>query len=135
MAEGADREFLSEEEKKQIEALGGWEKLMETLKERMEEQKKRHEGGNKMIGRAVRRPMGLMAIIPKACGSVRTRSATASAVKVWDKREYKNLGDPVESVPATSGCDPASAKMGARWRGVGLDMQGTIHETAKKGLS
>src|ERR1700748_3039249 len=42
--------YLSEEEKKQIEALGGWDKLMETLKQRLEEQKKRHEGGNKWIG-------------------------------------------------------------------------------------
>ncbi|HET7333963.1 MAG TPA: hypothetical protein VFI93_02510, partial [Rhizomicrobium sp.] len=44
------QKFLSEEEKKEIEALGGWEKLMETLKQRLEEQKKRHEGGSKMIG-------------------------------------------------------------------------------------
>src|SRR6185437_13815673 len=50
--------FLSEEEKKQIEALGGWEKLMETLKERLEEQKKRHEGGNKMIGSGGTSPFG-----------------------------------------------------------------------------
>ena len=42
--------YLTDEEKKQIEALGGWEKLMETLKQRLEEQKKRHEGGSKMIG-------------------------------------------------------------------------------------
>src|SRR6201993_627888 len=50
--------FLSEEEKKQIEALGGWDKLMETLRQRLEEQKKRHEGGSKMIGTGGTSPFG-----------------------------------------------------------------------------
>jgi uncharacterized protein len=88
--------FLSEEEKKLIESLGGWEKLMETLKKRLEEQKKRHEGGSKMIGTAGTSPFGAMGYNPEGVRIGQEKSRNRRAVKVWDKREYKNLDDTVE---------------------------------------
>ena len=87
--------FLTEEEKKQIEALGGWEKLMETLKKRLEEQKKRHEGGSKMIGTAGTSPFGAMGYNPEGVRIGQDKGRHGRAVKVWDKREYRNLDDSV----------------------------------------
>src|SRR5215470_11164953 len=88
--------FLSEEEKRLIESLGGWEKLMETLKKRLEEQKRRHEGGSKMIGTAGTSPFGAMGYNPEGVRIGQERSRHGRAVKVWDRREYKNLDDSVE---------------------------------------
>jgi uncharacterized protein with von Willebrand factor type A (vWA) domain len=88
--------FLTEEEKAQIEALGGWEKLMETLKQRLEEQKKRHEGGSKWIGTAGTSPFGAYGFNPEGVRIGQDKGREGRAVKVWDKREYKNLDDTVE---------------------------------------
>lgn len=88
--------FLTEEEKKQIEALGGWEKIMETLKKRLEEQKERHQGGNKWIGTAGTSPFGAYGYNPEGVRIGQNESRHKRAVKVWDKREYKNLDDSVE---------------------------------------
>ena len=88
--------FLTEEEKAQIEALGGWEKLMETLKQRLEEQKKRHEGGSKWIGTAGTSPFGAYGYNPEGVRIGQDKGREGRAVKVWDKREYKNLDDTVE---------------------------------------
>jgi uncharacterized protein with von Willebrand factor type A (vWA) domain len=88
--------FLTEEEKKQIEAMGGWDKLMETLKQRMEEQQKRHQGGNKMIGTAGTSPYGAHGYNPEGVRIGQDKSRHQRAVKVWDKREFKNLDDTVE---------------------------------------
>jgi len=88
--------YLSEEEKKEIEALGGWEKLMETLKKRLEEQQKRHQGGNKWIGTAGRSPFGAYGYNPEGVRIGQKESRNRRAVKVWDRREYKNLDDRVE---------------------------------------
>jgi uncharacterized protein with von Willebrand factor type A (vWA) domain len=87
--------FLSEEEKAQIEALGGWDKLMETLKERLEEQKGRHQGGNKWIGTGGTSPYGNGGYNPEGI-RIGGEGGQRRAVKVWDKREYKNLDDSVE---------------------------------------
>src|SRR5271170_627685 len=76
--------FLSEEEKKLIESMGGWEKLMETLKQRLEEQKKRHEGGSKMIGTGGTSPFGAMGYNPEGVRIGQGRSRHGRAVKVWD---------------------------------------------------
>jgi len=76
---------LSEEEKKQIEALGGWEKLMETLKQRLEEQKGRHQGGAKWIGTAGTSPFGAYGYNPEGVRIGQERSRNRSAVKVWDR--------------------------------------------------
>src|SRR5277367_1278149 len=88
--------FLTEDEKKLIESLGGWEQLMETLKERLEEQKKRHEGGSKMIGSGGTSPFGNSGYNPEGVRIGQDKGRHGKAVKVWDKREYKNLDDSVE---------------------------------------
>ena len=87
---------LSDEEKKMIEALGGWEKLMETLKKRLEEQKERHQGGNKWIGTGGTSPFGAYGFNPEGIRIGQKSSRNRSAVKVWDQREYQNLDDSVE---------------------------------------
>ncbi len=87
---------LTEEEMAEIEALGGWEKLMETLKERLEEQKKRHQGGNKMIGTAGRSPFGAYGYNPEGVRIGQHESRHRRAVKVWDQRQFKNLDDRIE---------------------------------------
>jgi uncharacterized protein with von Willebrand factor type A (vWA) domain len=87
---------LSDEEKAMIEAMGGWEKLMEMLKKRMEEQKGRHQGGNKWIGTAGTSPFGAYGYNPEGIRVGQDKSRNRSAVKVWDQREYRNLDDSVE---------------------------------------
>jgi uncharacterized protein with von Willebrand factor type A (vWA) domain len=87
---------LSPEEKARIEALGGLEKLMETLKKRLEEQKGRHQGGNKWIGTAGTSPFGAYGYNPEGVRIGQAASRNRSAVKVWDQREYRNLDDTVE---------------------------------------
>jgi uncharacterized protein with von Willebrand factor type A (vWA) domain len=87
---------LSDEEKAMIEAMGGWEKLMETLKKRLEEQKRRHQGGNRMIGTAGTSPFGAYGFNPEGVRIGQKESRNRSAVKVWDLREYNNLDGNVE---------------------------------------
>ena len=89
------REF-TDEEKAEIEAMGGWEKLMETLKKRLEEQKERHQGGNKWIGTAGTSPYGAYGFNPEGVRIGQDGGRNRSAVKVWDKREFANLDDKVE---------------------------------------
>ena len=88
--------YFTEEEKKEIEALGGWDKLMETLKERLDEQKKRHQGGNKWIGTGGTSPFGSGGYNPEGVRIGNEGKRQGRAVKVWEKREYKNLDDNIE---------------------------------------
>lgn len=88
--------YLSEEEKKAIESQGGWEKIMEALKKRLEEQKGRHEGGSKWIGTAGTSPFGAYGYNPEGIRIGQKESRNRRAVKVWDAREYKNYDDSVE---------------------------------------
>ncbi|MFN0022550.1 MAG: vWA domain-containing protein [Parvularculaceae bacterium] len=90
------QKYLSEEEKKEIEALGGWDKLMETLKQRLEEQKKRHQGGSKWIGTGGTSPFGSGGYNPEGVRIGNEGARQGRAAKVWEKREYKNLDDQVE---------------------------------------
>jgi uncharacterized protein with von Willebrand factor type A (vWA) domain len=126
--------FLTEEEKKLIESLGGWEKLMETLKQRLEEQKKRHEGGSKMVGTAGTSPFGAMGYNPEGVRIGQEKGRHGRAVKVWDRREYKNLDDSVEL--GTRNIKVALRRL-RKWARTGadveLDLPGTIRETANKG--
>jgi uncharacterized protein with von Willebrand factor type A (vWA) domain len=126
--------FLSEEEKKMIESMGGWEKLMEALKERLEEQKKRHEGGSKMIGSGGTSPFGNSGYNPEGVRIGQDKGRHGKAVKVWDKREYKNLDDSVEL--GTRNIKVALRRL-RKWAREGaeieLDLDGTIHNTASKG--
>ena len=87
---------LTEEEKKLIESLGGWDKLMETLKKRLEEQKGRHQGGAKWIGTAGTSPFGAYGYNPEGIRIGQHESRHRRAVKVWDQREYRNLDSSVE---------------------------------------
>ncbi len=88
--------FLTDEEKKQIEALGGWEKLMETLRQRLAEQKARHQGGSKWIGTAGTSPFGAHGYNPEGVRIGQQEGKNRSAVKVWDRREFRNLDDTIE---------------------------------------
>ncbi len=87
---------LSEEERAEIEAMGGFDKLMEALRQRFEEQNERHEGGNKWIGTAGTSPFGAYGFNPEGVRMGQAGSRNRSAVKVWDQRAYRNLDDSVE---------------------------------------
>jgi uncharacterized protein with von Willebrand factor type A (vWA) domain len=87
---------LSDEEKAKIEAMGGWEKLMETLKQRLEEQDERHQGGSKWIGTGGTSPFGAYGYNPEGVRIGQSESRHRRAVKVWDKREFRNLDDSLE---------------------------------------
>ncbi len=125
---------LTEEEKKQIEALGGWDKLMETLKQRLEEQKKRHQGGSKWIGTAGTSPFGAYGYNPEGVRIGQDENRNFSAVKVWDKREFKNLDDSVElgtrNIKIALRRLRRFAREGAATE---LDLSDTIRSTAKRG--
>ena len=124
---------LTEEEKKQIEALGGWEKLMETLKQRLEEQKGRHRGGSKWIGTGGTSPFGAYGYNPEGVRIGQDRSRNRSAVKVWDQREYRNLDDSVElgtrNIKVALRRLRKFARDGAPEE---FDLENTINSTAKK---
>ena len=125
---------LSAEEKAQIEALGGFDKLMETLKERLKEQKGRHQGGNKWIGTAGTSPFGAYGYNPEGVRIGQNESRHQRAVKVWDKREFKNLDDSVEL--GTRNIKVALKRL-RNWARDGaaeeLDLDGTIRATAENG--
>lgn len=127
------QKFLSEEEKKQIESLGGWEKLMETLKQRLEEQKERHQGGNKWIGTGGTSPFGNGGYNPEGI-RIGGQSTHRRAVKVWEKREFKNLDENVEI--GTRNIKIALRRL-RKWARTGahdeLDLSGTISKTAHNG--
>ncbi|MDC0414380.1 hypothetical protein OAM75_05405 [Gammaproteobacteria bacterium] len=88
--------MLSDEEKAKIEALGGLDKLMEEFRKRIEEQQKRHEGGNKWIGTGGTSPFGAYGYSPEGIRVGQQEGRNGSAVKVWDKRNYRDLDDSVE---------------------------------------
>jgi uncharacterized protein with von Willebrand factor type A (vWA) domain len=124
--------MLSDEEKAQIEALGGWEKLMETLRQRLEEQDERHEGGSKWIGTGGTSPFGAYGYNPEGIRMGQDGSRQRRAVKVWDKREYRNLDDSVEL--GTRNLKVALRRL-RRFAREGaadeLDLAGTIDSTAR----
>ena len=87
---------LSEAEKQRVEALGGWDKLMETLRKRLEEQAKRHQGGSKWIGTAGTSPFGAYGYHPEGIRIGQDGSRHRRAVKVWDRREFRDFDDQLE---------------------------------------
>ncbi|MBJ3761768.1 VWA domain-containing protein [Maribius pontilimi] len=125
---------LSPEERAEIEALGGFDKLMETLQERLREQQGRHQGGNKWIGTAGTSPFGAYGYNPEGVRIGQHESRHRRAVKVWDKREFRNLDDDREL--GTRNIKVALKRL-RRWAREGaaeeLDLPGTIRSTASQG--
>ena len=128
-----NEKFLTDEEKAEIEALGGFEKLMETLKQRLEEQQGRHEGGNKWVGTGGTSPFGHGGYKPEGV-RVGGPGKHGRAVKVWEKREYRNLDDQVElgtrNIKVALRRLRRFARQGAPDE---LDMDATIDGTARQG--
>ncbi len=124
---------LSEEEKAKIESLGGLEKLIEAFKERLKEQKKRHEGGNKWIGTRGTSPFGNSGYNPEGV-RVGGESTQKRALKVWEKREFSNLDDSVElgtrNIKVALRRLRKFARTGAEDE---LDLDNTIRSTAHNG--
>ena len=127
--------FLSKEEMKQIKSLGNFEKLMETLKKRLEEQKKRHQGGNKWIGTAGTSPFGAYGFNPEGVRIGQKESRHQKAVKVWDKRVFKNLDENTEIGSRSMKIALKRLRIWAR-NGLDeeLDLDNTITSTARSGF-
>ncbi|MCA1970485.1 MAG: VWA domain-containing protein [Rhizobium sp.] len=125
---------LSEEDKKLVEALGGFDKLMETLRQRLAEQEGRHQGGSKWIGTAGTSPFGAYGYNPEGVRIGQHESRHRRAVKVWDKREFRNLDDTVEL--GTRNIKVALRRL-RRFIREGaadeFDLSGTIRATAEHG--
>ena len=125
---------LSEAERAEIEAMGGFDKLMEALRKRLEDQKGRHEGGSKWIGTAGTSPFGAYGYNPEGVRLGQDESRHRRAVKVWDKREFRNLDDSVEL--GTRNIKVAMKRL-RQWARDGaaeeLDLDGTIRATAEHG--
>jgi uncharacterized protein with von Willebrand factor type A (vWA) domain len=125
---------LSEADKAEIEALGGFDKLMETLRKRLEEQKGRHQGGSKWVGTAGTSPFGAYGYNPEGVRIGQAASRHQRAVKVWDKRSFKNLDGDVEL--GTRNIKVALKRL-RKWARDGaqeeLDLDATIRKTAENG--
>ncbi|MBX9801494.1 MAG: VWA domain-containing protein [Caulobacteraceae bacterium] len=128
-----NEKYLTDEEKAQIEALGGFDKLMETLKQRLEEQKGRHEGGNKWVGTGGTSPFGHGGYNPEGV-RIGGPGKHGRAVKVWEKREYRNLDDQVELGTRNIKVALRRLRRFARQGALDeLDMDATIDGTARQG--
>ena len=124
--------ILSEEEKRKIESLGGWDKLMQTLRERLREQQERHEGGNKWIGTGGTSPFGANGYNPEGIRIGQQGSRNRRAVKVWDQREYRNFDDTVELGTRNMKLALRKLRKFAREGSPDLlDLDGTIDATAR----
>ena len=125
---------LSEADKAEIEALGGFDKLMEALRKRLNEQKGRHQGGNKWVGTAGTSPFGAHGYNPEGVRIGQSESRHQRAVKVWDKRNFKNLDGDVEL--GTRNIKVALKRL-RKWARDGaqeeLDLDNTIRKTAENG--
>src|ERR1700719_2227148 len=126
--------YLTEEEKRQIEAMGGLDKLLETLRERLKEQKGRHQGGSKWIGTAGTSPVGAYGYNPEGVRIGQDGNRNFRAVEVWDKREFKDLAGDVElgtrNIKIALRRLRKFARTGAPEE---LDLDGTVKGTAQKG--
>jgi len=125
---------LSEEDKALVESLGGFDKLMETLNERLREQQARHQGGSKWIGTAGTSPFGAYGYNPEGVRIGQDRSRHRRAVKVWDRREFRDLAEDAELGARTM---KIALRRLRRWAREGahdeLDLDATIRESARAG--
>ena len=125
---------LTEEEKSQIEAMGGLDKLLETIAERLKEQKGRHQGGNKWIGTGGTSPFGAYGYNPEGIRIGQDGNRNFRAVKVWDKREFRDFDDTQElgtrNIKLALRRLRKFARVGAAQE---LDLDSTIRESARAG--
>lgn len=125
---------MTPEEQAEIEALGGFDKLMETLRDRLREQQDRHQGGSKWIGTAGTSPFGAYGYNPEGVRIGQDTSRHQRAVKVWDKREFRDLDDTVE---LNTRSIKVALKRLRKWARDGaheeLDLDDTIRSTAEHG--
>jgi uncharacterized protein len=126
--------YLTPEQMEEIRSLGSWEEIMETLKKRLEEQKERHQGGSKWIGTAGTSPFGAYGYNPEGIRIGQEGGRNRSAIKVWDKREFRNLDGSKEL--GTRNIKVALRRL-RRFAREGaadeLDLESTIDGTARKG--
>src|SRR5687768_4872053 len=126
--------YLTPEQMAEIKSLGSWEEIMETLKKRLEEQKERHQGGNKWIGIGGTSPFGAYGYNPEGVRIGQEGGRNRSAIKVWDKREFRNLDSAVElgtrNIKVALRRLRRFAREGAAEE---LDLDETIDGTARKG--
>ncbi|NLY57674.1 MAG: VWA domain-containing protein [Gammaproteobacteria bacterium] len=126
--------LLTDEEREQIQSLGGLDKLIEEFKKRLEEQKERHAGGNKWIGTGGTSPFGSGGYNPMGVRVGDAGKRQGRAAKVWEQREYKNLDDQVElgtrNIKVALRRLRKFARTGAAEE---LDIDSTIDHTAKDG--
>lgn len=126
--------YLTAEERAQIQGLGGFDKLMEALRARLREQQGRHQGGGKWIGTAGTSPFGAYGYNPEGVRIGQDESRHRRAVKVWDRREFRDFDDTVEL--GTRNIKIALRRL-RRWAREGaaeeLDLDGTIRKTAEQG--
>ena len=126
--------YLTEEEKQLIESLGGLDKLLETLRQRLADQKGRHQGGSKWIGTAGTSPFGAYGYNPEGIRIGQDKNRSFRAVKVWDRREYRDLDDTVELGTRNIKLALRRLRKFARTGALEeLDLDGTIKETAHRG--
>lgn len=125
---------LTDEERAAIETMGGLEKLMEEFRKRLQEQKERHEGGNKWIGTGGTSPYGAYGFNPQGIRVGQQEGREGRAVKVWDRRDYRDLDDSVEigtrNIKMALRRLRKFARAGAQDE---LDIDDTISSTARKG--
>ena len=125
---------LSAEDKKRIEELGGWDKIMDELRKRLAEQKERHQGGNKWIGTGGTSPYGAYGYNPAGIRIGQHESRHRRAIKVWDKREFKDLAGTAEIGTRTIKVALRRLRQFARSGAASeLDLDSTIRGTAEKG--
>ena len=126
--------YLTPEQMEEIKSLGSWEEIMETLRKRLEEQRERHQGGSKWIGTAGTSPFGAYGYNPEGVRIGQEGGRNRSAIKVWDKREFRNLDNQVElgtrNIKVALRRLRRFAREGAAEE---LDLDGTIDGTARKG--
>ncbi len=131
---GLAQKYLSEEEKRMIEAMGGLDKLLETVRQRLAEQKGRHQGGSKWIGTGGTSPYGAHGYNPEGVRIGQDGNRNFRAVKVWDRREFRDFDDAVEL--GTRNIKIALRRL-RRFARTGaaeeLDLDGTIKGAARKG--
>ncbi len=125
--------YLTDDEKREIAAMG-WDKLFETLKERLRDQQGRHQGGSKWIGTAGTSPFGAYGYNPEGVRIGQDGNRNFRAVKVWDKREFRDLDGNVELGVRNMRIALRRLRRFARTGAADeLDLDGTIRETAHKG--